>query len=228
VANAGAMEFVFQESSFEVDDDGYFSGSAQYSVTNIPTEGLVIQAYLELNKEKSLALVSEITEDYLTSDNDHAYISVSGVVDGNALPDTFVLHYRVFKVWDSIEATPSLPSSFGEQTVSVSPKGLLGGTKWKCGGNHEVTSILVHNDSGDFSVSTNIQAGKTANDSLAVVAINETNDTAEQFVISRSRTISIKNQYASGAENLLCRYRFYKPDKWQALDKYNVVNVERS
>jgi len=228
MANAGPIEFVFQESSFEVDDDGYFSGSVQYNVTNIPSVGLVVQAYLELNKEKSLALVSEITEDYLTSDSSLAHISVSGVVDGNALPDTFVLHYRVFKAWDSIEASPSLPSSFGEQTLSVSPKGLLGGNKWKCGGNHEVTSILVHNDSGDFSVSTNIQAGKTANDSLAIVTYYKTNELTEQFVISRSRTISIKNQYASGAENLLCKYRFYRPDKWQALDKYNVVNVERS
>ena len=228
MASARAIGFVFQESSFEVDADGYFSGSAQYNVTNIPADGLVIQAYLELNKEKSLALVSEITEDYLTSDNSVTYISVSGVVDGNALPDTFVLHYRVFKVRDSIEASPSLPSSFGEQTLSVSPKGLLGGNKWKCGGNHEVTSILVHNDSGDFSVSANIQAGKTANDSLAVVAIHETNETTEQFVISRSRTISIKNQYASGAETLRCKYQFYKPDKWQVLDKYNVVNVERN
>lgn len=228
MAKAGAIEFIFQESSFEVDDDGYFSGSAQYNVTNIPTEGFVVQAYLELNKEKSLVLVSEIAEDYLTSDNHNIHISVSGVVDGNALPDTFILHYRVFKVWDSIEACPSLPSSFGEQVLSVSPKGLLGGNKWKCGGNHEVISILVHNDSGDFSVSTNIQAGKTANDSLAVVAYHKTNELTEQFVISRSRIISIKNQYASGAENLLCKYRFYKPDKWQALDKYNVVNVERS
>jgi len=56
------------------------------------------------------------------------------------------LNYRIYRNIDSIETIPSLPCSFGEQSISVSPKGLLGGKKWKGGGNREVSSVLVLND----------------------------------------------------------------------------------
>lgn len=224
-----AIDFVLQDSQFEVDQDGFFSGGAQYQITNIPSDGILIQGYLELKKEKAIALVSDITDGYLTAIDDTLYVSVSvsGSVDGNALPDTFTLNYRLFKAWDSVEASPSLPSSFGTQNLSVSPKGLLGGKKWKCAGNKELLSVIVHNDDGDFQISSNLQLGKAAGTDVGVVAEQLTDGAAHQFLISNAPSVSIKNQYATGAEKLKSRYRFFKPEKWTALNKFNPLEVTR-
>jgi hypothetical protein len=228
MAKQEAIEFILQDSEFEVDSDGYFSGGVQYQLTNIPEDGLLVQGYLELKKDKSLALVSEISEGHLTRDDDTIYISVSGSLDGNALPDTFTLNYRIFTLWDSLDAAPKLPSSFGQQNLSISPKGLLGGKKWKCSGSNELASVMVHNDGGDFQISSNILMGKASGDDIGVVVEHVTDDTAEHFVIFKSPAVSIKNQYAAGAEKVKSRYRFFKPQKWAVLNKFNPLNVTRS
>jgi len=38
------IEFLLQECEFTVDEDGYFSGSAQFQLANLPDEGVVAQA----------------------------------------------------------------------------------------------------------------------------------------------------------------------------------------
>lgn len=221
-------ELLIQDTEFEVDEDGFFSGGVQYQLTDIPAEGVLAQCYLELHKDKTLALVSEVSEGFLTQDDDTIYVSVSGFLDGNALPDTFTLNYRLFTFWDSIQADPSLPSSFGEQNLSVPPKGLLGGSKWKCAGNNEVISILVHNDSGDFQITSTVQVGKVAGTDIGLVIEHVTDDSTNQFVIFRSPSVSIKNQYASGSEKLKSHYHFFKPQKWNASDNFNPITVTRS
>ena len=228
MAKQESTEFLLQECEFEIDEDGYFSGFAQYQLTNIPNEGLVVQAYLEMSKAKSLALVSEISDCYFTESDDTLHVSVSGSLDGNALPDSFALKYRLFKLSDSIETKPDLPSSFGEQKLSTSPTGLLGGKKWKSGGGREVISIMVHNDAGDFSITTTIDTGKTGHDDIAVVVENRTDGSSEQFVISRAPIITIKNQYTPGAETLVSNYRFYKPEKWSVLGKNHPFEVMKT
>lgn len=227
MAKKEAIDFVLQDSQFEVDQDGYFSGGAQYQINNIPLDGILIQGYLELKKEKAIALVSDITDGYLTAIDDTLYLSVSGSVDGDALPDTFTLNYRLFKAWDTIEASPSLPPSFGAQNLSVSPKGLLGGKKWKCAGNKELLSVMVHNDDGDFHISSSLQIGKAAGTDIGIVAEHHTDGVVHQFLIFNSPSVSIKNQYATGAEKLKSRYRFFKPEKWTALNKFNPLEVTR-
>jgi len=228
MAKKEAIDFVLQDSQFEVDQDGYFSGGAQYQVTNIPSDGILIQSYLELKKEKAIALVSDVTDGYLTTNDDTFYVSVSGSLDGNALPDTFTLNYRLFKAWDTVEASPSLPASFGTQNLSVSPKGLLGGKKWKCAGNKELLSVMVHNDDGDFTISSNLQIGKSAGTDVGIVAEHHTDGVAHQFLIANTPSLSIKNQHAAGAEKLKSRYRFFKPEKWTALNKFNPVEITRA
>ena len=228
MAKQGAVEFILQDSEFEVDSDGYFSGGAQYQLTNIPEDGVLVQGYLELKKDKSLALVSEISEGHLTREGDTIHISVSGSLDGNALPDTFTLNYRIFTLWDSIDAVPQLPSSFGQQNLSISPKGILGGKKWRCSGSNELASIMVHNDGGDFQIASTILAGKKGGTDIGVVVEHITDETAEHFVIYRTPAISIKNQYAVGSETVNSRYRFFRPQKWTVLDKYNPLKVIRS
>lgn len=227
MAKKDELAFLLQSSQFEVDLDGYFSGSADYQLTNIPDEGLFVQAYLEMKREKQIALISEVSEGYLTPSGDTIYVSISGMVDGNALPDTFTLHYRLFKKCDQIEATPTLPSSFGEQTLSISPKKLLGGKKWKAGGGREILSVSVHNDNGDFSVSTNVIMGSRFRSELGLVAEYKTDDVSENYVVARSSYVSQKNQYVSGAENLSCTYRFFKPEKWSVLNKFNPLDVSK-
>jgi hypothetical protein len=140
------IEFLLQECEFTVDEDGYFSGSAQFQLANLPDEGVVAQAYLKMQKQDSVVLVSDVSEGRLSEADDTLYLGVAGMLDGNATPDSFFLNYRIYRNIDSIETIPSLPSSFGEQSISVSPKGLLGGKKWKGGGNREVSSVLVLND----------------------------------------------------------------------------------
>ena len=211
------IEFLLQECEFTVDEDGYFSGSAQFQLTNLPDQGLVAQAYLKMQKQDSVVLVSDISEGRLSEGDDTLYVGVSGMLDGNATPDSFFLNYRVFHNIDSIETTPSLPSSFGEQSLSVSPKGLLGGKKWKGGGNREVSSVLVLNDEGDFSVSTNVRLGKTAADNVGLFVENVSDGVSDQFTLARGEVVSIKNQHATGAETLRNKLMFYKPDKWVAV-----------
>ena len=211
------IEFLLQECEFTVDEDGYFSGSAQFQLTNLPDQGLVAQAYLKMQKQDSVVLVSDISEGRLSEGDDTLYVGVSGMLDGNATPDSFFLNYRVFRNIDSIETTPSLPSSFGEQSLSVSPKGLLGGKKWKGGGNREVSSVLVLNDEGDFSVSTNVKLGKTASDNVGLFVENVSDGVSDQFTLARGEVVSIKNQHATGAETLRNKLMFYKPDKWVAV-----------
>ena len=60
MAKKDELAFLLQSSQFEVDLDGYFSGSADYQLTNIPDEGLFVQAYLEMRREKQIALISEV------------------------------------------------------------------------------------------------------------------------------------------------------------------------
>ena len=211
------IEFLLQECEFTVDEDGYFSGSAQFQLTNLPDQGLVAQAYLKMQKQDSVVLVSDISEGRLSEGDDTLYVGVSGMLDGNATPDSFFLNYRVFRNIDSIETTPSLPSSFGEQSLSVSPKGLLGGKKWKGGGNREVSSVLVLNDEGDFSVSTNVKLGKTASDNVGLFVENVSDGVSDQFTLARGEVVSIKNQHATGAETLRNKLMFYKPEKWVAV-----------
>ena len=211
------IEFLLQECEFTVDEDGYFSGSAQFQLTNLPDQGLVAQAYLKMQKQDSVVLVSDISEGRLSEGDDTLYVGVSGMLDGNATPDSFFLNYRVFRNIDSIETTPSLPSSFGEQSLSVSPKGLLGGKKWKGGGNREVSSVLVLNDEGDFSVSTNVKLGKTAADNVGLFVENVSDGVSDQFTLARGEVVSIKNQHATGAETLRNKLMFYKPEKWVAV-----------
>jgi hypothetical protein len=188
---------------------------------------VIVQAYLEMKKEKQIALISDVSEGYLTPNGDTIYVSVSGVVDGNALPDTFTLHYRLFKECDQIQTAPKLPSSFGEQTLSISPKKLLGGKKWKAGGGREILSVAVHNDNGDFSVSTNVMMGSKFRAELGLVAEYKADNVSENYVVARSSYVSQKNQYVSGAENLSCTYRFFKPEKWSVLNKFNPVDITR-
>lgn len=228
MAREKGTELVLQDSEFEVDSDGYFSGGVQCQMTNIPVDGLLVQCYLEFSKDKAIALISEVSEGFLTQDDDTIYIAASGSLDGNALPDTFTLNYRLFTLWDSVQADPSLPSSFGEQNISVPPKGLLGGSKWKCAGNNEVLSILVHNDNGDFQITSNVQVGKVAGTDIGLVVEHGADDSTNQFVIFRSPSVSIKNQYGSGSEKLKSHYRFFKPQKWNTLDKLNPITVTRS
>jgi hypothetical protein len=47
MAKKEELEFLLQSSQFEVDPDGYFAGGADYQLTNIPDEGVIVQAYLE-------------------------------------------------------------------------------------------------------------------------------------------------------------------------------------
>ena len=223
-----AMEFLLQECEFTVDEDGYFSGAAQFQVTNLPDEGVVAQAYLKMQKQDSIVLISDISDGRLSENDDTLYVGVSGMLDGNATPDSFFLNYRVFRNIDSIETTPSLPSGFGEQSLSVSPKGLLGGKKWKGGGNREVSSVLVLNDDGDFSVSTNIQLGKTATDNVGLFVENVSDGVSDQFTMARGGVVSIKNQYAAGAETLQNRLMFYKPEKWVAVAIRENIQVSRN
>jgi len=227
MAKQEAIDFVLLDSQFEVDQDGYFSGGAHYQIINIPSDGILIQGYLEMKKEKAIALVSDVTDGYLTAIDDTIYVSVSGSLDGNALPDTFTLNYRLFKAWDSVEASPSLPASFGAQNLSVSPKGLLGGKKWKCAGNKELLSVMVHNDDGDFRISSNLQIGKAAGTDVGIVAEHHTDGVTHQHLIFNTPSVSIKNQYATGAEKLKSRYRFFKPEKWTTLNKFNPLEVTR-
>lgn len=223
-----SIEFLLQECEFTVDEDGYFSGSAQFQLTNLPDEGAVAQAYLKMQKQDSVVLVSDVSEGRLSEADDTLYVGVSGMLDGNATPDSFFLNYRVFRNIDTIEATPSLPSSFGEQSLSVSPKGLLGGKKWKGGGNREVSSVLVLNDDGDFSVSTNVKLGKTATDNVGLFVENVSDGVSDQFVLARGEVVSVKNQYAAGAETLQNRLMFYRPEKWVAVAIRETIEVSRN
>ena len=223
-----SIEFLLQECEFTVDEDGYFSGSAQFQLTNLPSEGLVAQAYLKMQKQDSVVLVSDVSEGRLSEADDTLYVGVSGMLDGNATPDSFFLNYRVFRNIDTIETTPSLPSSFGEQSLSVSPKGLLGGKKWKGGGNREVSSVLVLNDDGDFSVSTNVKLGKTATDNVGLFVENVSDGVSDQFVLARGEVVSVKNQYAAGAETLQNRLMFYRPEKWVAVAIRETIEVSRN
>ena len=222
------IEFLLQECEFTVDEDGYFSGSAQFQLTNLPNEGVVAQAYLKMQKQDSVVLVSDVSEGRLSEADDTLYVGVAGMLDGNATPDSFFLNYRIYRNIDSIETTPSLPSSFGEQSISVSPKGLLGGKKWKGGGNREVSSVLVLNDEGDFSVSTNVKLGKTATDNVGLFVENVSDGVSDQFILARGEIVSIKNQYAAGAETLQNRLMFYKPEKWVAVAIRENIEVSRN
>ena len=121
------IEFLLQECEFTVDEDGYFSGSAQFQLTNLPNEGVVAQAYLKMQKQDSVVLVSDVSEGRLSEADDTLYVGVAGMLDGNATPDSFFLNYRIIVILTVLKLLPSLPSSFGEQSLSVSPKGLLGG-----------------------------------------------------------------------------------------------------
>ena len=102
-----AMEFLLQECEFTVDGDGYFSGAAQFQAINLPDEGVVAQAYLKMQKQDSIVLISDISDGRLSENDDTLYVGVSGMLDGNATPDSFFLNYRVFRNIDSIETTPS-------------------------------------------------------------------------------------------------------------------------
>ena len=42
------IEFLLQECEFTVDEDGYFSGSAQFQLANLPDEGVVAQALVPI------------------------------------------------------------------------------------------------------------------------------------------------------------------------------------
>ena len=223
-----AIEFLLQECEFTVDEDGYFSGSAQFQLANLPSEGVVAQAYLKMQKGDSVVLVSDISEGRLSDDDNTLYVGVSGMLDGNGTPDSFFLNYRVFLNTDSNETTPSLPSSFGEQSLSVSPKGLLGGKKWKGGGNREVLSVLVLNDDGDFSVSTNVKLGKTSADNVGLFVENVSDGVSDQFTLARGEVVSIKNQHATGAETLQNKLMFYKPGKWVAVTVRENIEVSRN
>jgi len=181
-----------------------------------------------MQKQDSVVLVSDVSEGRLSEADDTLYVGVAGMLDGNATPDSFFLNYRIYRTIDSIETTPSLPSSFGEQSLSVSPKGLLGGKKWKGGGNREVSSVLVLNDDGDFSVSTNVKLGKTATDNVGLFVENVSDGVSDQFNLARGEVVSIKNQYAAGAETLQNRLMFYKPEKWVAVAIRENIEVSRN
>ena len=72
-----------------MDQDGYFSGSTQFQLTNLPDEGVVAQAYLKMQKQDAVVLVSDISEGHLSETDDTLYVGVSGMLDGNATPDSF-------------------------------------------------------------------------------------------------------------------------------------------
>lgn len=228
MAKKNSIKYLLQDCEFNVDGDGHFSGSAQLQLTNLPSTGIVVQAYLRMQKGESVVLISDVSEGFLTENDDTLYIGVSGLLDGNATPDCFHLNYRIFQVVDRIETSPSLPGSFGEQSLSVSPKGLLGGKKWKGSGNREVLSVLVLNDNGDFSVSTNIQLGKTASDNIGLIVENVTEGSSDQFMMVRGDVASIKNQYAAGSETLKTTAKFFKPEKWIAVAIRENIEVTRN
>ena len=78
-------------------------------------------------------------------------------------------------------------------------------------------SVLVLNDDGDFSVSTNVKLGKTSADNVGLFVENVSDGVSDQFTMARGEIVSIKNQHATGAETLQNKLMFYKPDKWVAV-----------
>lgn len=228
MASKNSIEFLLQECEFNIDEEGYFSGSAQFQLTNLPMSGIVVQAYLKMQKGESVVLISDVSEAFLTENDDSVYVGVSGLLDGNAAPDCFHLNYRIFRDVDKIETSPTLPGSFGEQSLSVSPKGLLGGKKWKGGANREVLSVLVLNDNGDFCVSTNINLGKASSDNVGLIVENLSEGSSDQFMVARGDVVSVKNQYAAGSETLKTTAKFFKPEKWIAVAIREDIEVNRN
>ena len=67
---------------------------------------------------------------------------------------------------------------------------MLGGKKWKGGGNREVSSVLVLNDE-DFSVSTNVKLGKLPHN-VGLFVENVSDGVSDQFNLARGEVVSIK------------------------------------
>jgi hypothetical protein len=227
MAKKDKIEILLQDSEFTVKDSGEFSGVVHCELTNIPNEGIIVQTYLECKRDKAISLIGERLDQNLSDEDPNISVHVSGFLDGNALPDAYTLHYRIFQKWDQVEAVPKLPSNIGGQTLSVSPRGLLGSNKWKCSGNNEVMSILVHNNKGDFSVSTNIRIGKAGNHDVGVIANVISDNENTTYQISTQPNIAFKSQDVRGSENLKCIYTFFRPEKWIVIDNNNPTDIQR-
>jgi len=227
MAKKSDQNLFFREQAFNVDDSGFLSGEVTYELHGIPNTGSVIHAFIELQKGGKVCLVSEVSQCYLTETDNVFSVYFSGQLDGNALPDSFQLQYRLSICKDIIKAEPSLPSNMGSALLTTPPKSILGRSKWRASSGNRVESIFVHNQEGQFSVSSAIAVGKNWEKTSVVVRYSEDESNTLLFDSYRTPSAYLEEHYAEGSEVLICEYFLFEADQWRILPPNSGFEISR-
>lgn len=221
------QKLFFREKDFNIDKSGYFSGEITYELHGIASSGTVINAFIEFQRDGKVCLISEITRCFLSETNNVLTVYASGQIDGSALPDSYKLHYRLNRPIDCIRAEPDLPGNIGSALLNASPKNLIGRSKWNSSGGNKITSILVHNKDGQFSVSSAIELGKKWAETNVVVRYNGDDYSTYLFDDYQSQKMFLNEHYVEGSETLVCEFFFFEAAKWLELPSINEFDIQR-
>lgn len=217
----------FRSESFDIDEFGNFSGELTYELHGDISSGTVVNAFVEFKRKGKICLISEITRCFLSESNNVLTVYSSGTIDGDALPDSYKLHYRFFRKIDSVLAKPDLPGNMGSALLSTSPKSFFGRPKWNCAGGNKIKSILVHNSDGQFLISSNVELGKNWDVINLVARYNDDDYNTYVQEDCQSPYLCLKENYVEGSEVLVCEFIFFEAEKWLELPLINNLEVQR-
>ena len=221
------QNLIFREKTFNIDETGYINGDITCELHGIPDSGTVIHAFIELQSKGKVCLISDVTKRFLTKADNQIYISVFGQLDGNALPDSYQIHYSLSRHIDSVRAEPKLPSNMGSSQFTTPAKTLLGRSKWNASGGNKVKSLLVHNRDGEFSISSVIELGKNWDRTNVVARYNMNDINAYLFETYNSPIIFLSDHFVEGSETLFCDFLFFRAEQWRKLPLSTELIIDR-
>jgi hypothetical protein len=221
------QDLIIREKTFNIDEAGYINGGITCELHGTRDSGTVTLAFIELRSNGKVCLISDVTKRLLTKADNQVYLSVSGQLDGKALPDSYQIHYCLSRHIDSVRAEPKLPSNMGSSQFTIPPKTLLGRSKWNSSGGNKVKSLIVHNRDGEFYVSGAIELGSNWERTHVVVRYNMDDYSSYLFENYKSPFIFLSDQIVEGSETLFCDFSFFKAEKWHKLPLITELVIDR-